>query len=154
MIFSQKRRESLHKLLLNVCSKKLMWFWTKILLAYFVSKNCSRIEKKSALTSRYQTPKNNNNRTECTHDVLARNKIVVRIRVRGTFGKTSPYRMSRFSSKEKKGKKVFFFFFLFIASIGCADKRSQSNLLLTRLCKKIGEVESFWSSPPSVVMSQ
>ena len=47
------------------------------------------------------------NRIERTHDVLACNKIFVRTRVQGTFGKMSPRCMSRFSSKEKKkeGKK-------------------------------------------------
>ena len=57
------------------------------------------------LTSRYQTPKNNNNRIECTHNVLAYNKLVVGTRLQGTFGKMSQCCMPRFFSKKKKKKK-------------------------------------------------
>ena len=82
-----------------------------------------------------------NNQSERTHDVLACNQIVVRTRVQGTFGKMSQCCISRFSFKEKrKGKKGVF---ELIVSIGCVEKRSRSNLLLTRLRKKMGKVERF-----------
>ena len=44
-----------------------------------------------------------------------------------------------FKEKRKRKKGVF----ELIASIGCVEKRSRSNLLLTRLRKKMGKVERF-----------